>query len=212
MATKKASPAGPAKPQEWPADKVERRPIESLIPYARNARTHSADQVAQIAASMREWGWTNPVLVDEGGTIIAGHGRILAARKLGLTEVPVMVARGWTEAQKRAYVIADNKLALNADWDPDTLASELRALSDSGFTLTLTGFDLGELGGLLSEDTDKGIVRQPVETGDVHDTFWISVRGPLPQQAQALLKLRELMAELPGVDVELGTVHVGGIL
>jgi ParB-like chromosome segregation protein Spo0J len=99
---------------KWPADRVERRSINALIPYARNARTHSDAQVAQIAASMKEWGWTNPVLIDEEGGIIAGHGRVLAARKLGLTEAPVMVAEGWTEAQKRAYVIADNQLALNA--------------------------------------------------------------------------------------------------
>ena len=83
---------------KWPADRVERRPIGSLIPYARNARTHSDAQVAQIAASMQEWGWTNPVLVDDKGTIIAGHGRVLAARKLGFTDVPVMVAEGWTDA------------------------------------------------------------------------------------------------------------------
>jgi ParB-like chromosome segregation protein Spo0J len=211
MATKKVKPAGPVE-QHWPADKVERRPIESLIPYARNARTHTAEQVGQIAAAMREWGWTNPVLVDEGGRIIAGHGRVLAARKLGFTEIPVMVATGWTEEQKRAYVIADNKLALNAEWDTDLLAGEIRELSEAGFSLGLTGFDLAELGSLLSEDTDTGIVRQPVETGDVQDTFWISVRGPLEQQAQALQRLRALMADLPGVDVELGTVHVGGIL
>jgi ParB-like chromosome segregation protein Spo0J len=99
---------------EWPADKVERWKIDRLIPYARNARTHDEAQVAQIAASIREWGWTVPVLVDEQGTIIAGHGRVLAARKLGYTEVPVMVARGWSEAQRRAYVLADNKLAENA--------------------------------------------------------------------------------------------------
>ena len=101
----------------WPADRVERWPLDKLVPYARNARTHSEEQVAQIAASMREWGWTNPVLVDEAGMIIAGHGRVLAARKLGIGEVPVMIARGWTEAQKRAYVLADNQLALNAAWD-----------------------------------------------------------------------------------------------
>lgn len=86
---------------KWPADKVERRPIEALIPAARNARTHSDAQVAQIAASMKEWGWTNPVLVDEAGGIIAGHGRVLAARKLGFAEAPVMVAEGWTGATRR---------------------------------------------------------------------------------------------------------------
>ncbi len=126
--------------QKWPADRVERRPIEALIPYARNARTHSDAQVAQIAASMQEWGWTNPVLVDEGGQIIAGHGRVLAARNLGLAEVPVMVAEGWSEAQKKAYVLADNQLALNAGWDADMLTNELADLKGSGFDLNLLGF------------------------------------------------------------------------
>src|SRR4029079_13386042 len=98
----------------WPADKVERWPIAKLIPHARNARTHSPEQVDQIAASIREWGWTNPILVSEDGGIIAGHGRVLGARKLGLTEAPVMIAAGWTKAQIKAYAIADNKLALNA--------------------------------------------------------------------------------------------------
>ena len=111
--------------QLWPADQVERWAVSRLVPYARNARTHSDAQVAQIAASIREWGWTTPVLVDEAGGLIAGHGRVLAARKLGIAEVPVMVARGWSEAQKRAYVLADNKLALNAGWDEELLRVEL---------------------------------------------------------------------------------------
>ena len=100
--------------EAWPADSVERRPLDSLIPYASNARTHSDEQVAQIAASMREWGWTNPVLIDGAGGIIAGHGRVLAASKLGFTDAPCMVAVGWTKAQKQAYVLADNQLAQNA--------------------------------------------------------------------------------------------------
>lgn len=125
---------------KWPADRVERRSIDALIPDARNARTHSDAQVAQIAASMAEWGWTNPVLVDEGGRIIAGHGRVLAARKLGLGEAPVMVAEGWTEAQKRAYVIADNQLAMNAGWDAELLSSEVRGLAEWDFDLSLLGF------------------------------------------------------------------------
>src|ERR1700761_1849385 len=120
---------------DWPADKVERWPIDQLIPYARNARTHSDAQVARIAGSIREWGWTMPVLAGEDGTIIAGHGRVLAAHQLGIREVPVMVARGWSEAQKRAYVIADNKLALNAGWDLAILGEEIRALDDLNFDL-----------------------------------------------------------------------------
>lgn len=138
--------------KHWPADKVERRPLAELVPYVSNSRTHSPEQVDQIAASMREWGWTNPVMVDEEGTVIAGHGRILAAQKLGFEEVPVMVAAGWTEAQKRAYVIADNKLALNADWDFEILRNELAGLNDEFFDLTLIGYTEEELTTLLKED------------------------------------------------------------
>jgi ParB-like chromosome segregation protein Spo0J len=123
-----------------PADKVEKWKISKLIPYARNARTHSDEQVGQIAASIKEWGWTTPVLVDEQGGIIAGHGRTLAAQKLGMTEVPVMVAKGWSDAKKRAYVLADNKLALNAGWDNEMLALELGEIGELGFNLDLTGF------------------------------------------------------------------------
>lgn len=129
----------------WPADRVERWPLDRLVPYARNARTHSEEQVAQIAASMREWGWTNPVLVDEAGMIIAGHGRILAARKLGIAEVPVMIARGWSESQKRAYVLADNQLALNAAWDGKLLAVEISDLRAAEFDINLIGFSAQEL-------------------------------------------------------------------
>jgi hypothetical protein len=103
-------------------------PIDRLIPYAKNSRTHSEAQIAQLAASMKEWGWTSPVLADETGGVIAGHGRILAARLLGITEVPVMVARGWTDAEKRAYRIADNQLALNAGWNKELLGLELGEL------------------------------------------------------------------------------------
>lgn len=130
------------------------RPIESLIPYARNSRTHSDAQVAQIAASIKEFGWTNPVLIDAEGGIIAGHGRIMAGRKLGITEAPCIVLDGLTEAQRRAYVIADNKLALNAGWDVDLLKIELGDLNALDFDLSLTGFDPGELGNLLADKTD----------------------------------------------------------
>lgn len=134
--------------KNWPADKVERWPIDRLVPYARNARTHSDDQVAQVAASIREWGWTNPVLVGEDGGIIAGHARVLAGRKLGLAEVPVMLATGWSDVQKRAYVLADNQLALNAGWDPELLRLELGELQALDFNLGLIGFDEAQLAGL----------------------------------------------------------------
>jgi len=138
----------------WPADKVERRAVADLIPYARNARTHSDAQVAQIAASITEWGWTTPVLVDETGSIIAGHGRVMAARKLGITDVPVMVAAGWSEAQKRAYVLADNQLALNAGWDAEMLKVELTDLAGAGFDVGLIGFSEDELAKLTADKTE----------------------------------------------------------
>ena len=140
-----------------PADKIEQWPTDRLIPYARNSRTHSDAQVAQIAASIKEWGWTTPVLVDEGGQIIAGHGRIMAARKLGMAEVPVVIASGWSDAQKRAYVIADNKLALNAGWDNDLLALEFGELEGLGFDLELTGFSLDEIDALKPVEVAAGL-------------------------------------------------------
>jgi DNA modification methylase len=134
----------------WPADQIERWPIERLVPYARNARTHTPAQIDQIAASIREWGWTMPILVDENGTILAGHARVLAARKLGLAEVPVIVARGWSEAQKHAYVLADNKLTLNSGWDEELLRIELADLKLQDFDLGLLGFDDTELERILN--------------------------------------------------------------
>ena len=162
----------------WPADEVERRPVADLIPYARNARTHSDAQVAQIAASVNEWGWTTPVLVDEAGSIIAGHGRVLAARKLGLTDVPVMVASGWSEAQKKAYVLADNQLALNAGWDMDLLKVEVGDLNLDGFDLDLIGFDDKLLADLLAEpnegltDPDE-VPEPPAEPVTVLGDVWV---------------------------------------
>jgi len=142
---------------DWPADKVERRKIAELIPYVRNSRTHSDAQVAQIAASIREWGWTMPILCDEVGNVIAGHGRIMAAQKLGIEDVPCMTATGWSEAKRRAYVIADNKLALNAGWDDEALALEFADLKDAGFDLELTGFELAEIDDLFPADETEGL-------------------------------------------------------
>lgn len=168
----------------WPADKVERRAVAELIPYARNARTHSDAQVAQIAASVVEWGWTTPVLVDEAGGIIAGHGRVLAARKLGLADVPVMVAAGWSEAQKKAYVLADNQLALNAGWDIDLLKIEVGDLSAAGFNLDLIGFDDKLLADLLAEPTEgltdpDEVPEPPAEPVTVLGDVWVMGRHRL---------------------------------
>ena len=135
---------------------VKYKAVEDLIPYARNSRTHSDEQVAQIAASIKEWGWTTPILVDETGGIIAGHGRLLAARKLKMEQVPTIEAAGWSDAQKRAYVIADNKLALNAGWDAEMLSLELGELGELGFDLDLLGFDDEELKGFEAPEGNEG--------------------------------------------------------
>ena len=136
------------------AERIELFDIDRLIPFARNARTHSDAQVSQIASSIREWGWTNPVLVAEDGTIIAGHGRVLAARKLRITDVPVMIASDWTDAQKRAYAIADNKLTLNGGWDEELLGLELGELEILGFDLDLIGFTESEREALAAQFTE----------------------------------------------------------
>lgn len=126
-----------------------------LVPYARNSRTHSTDQIAQIAASIEEFGFTNPVLIDAGNEIIAGHGRVMAAQRLGMTEVPCIRIAYMTEAQKRAYVIADNQLALNAGWDEELLAQELAWLESESFDLDMLGFDASELDQILDESINK---------------------------------------------------------
>jgi DNA modification methylase len=131
--------------------------VQQLIPYVKNSRTHSDAQVAQIAASIKEFGWTNPILVDGENGIIAGHGRLMAARKLGHTEVPVIELAHMTDSQKRAYVIADNQLAMNAGWDTSLLSLELADLKDQGFNLDILGFDPKELDKLLEPEQVDGL-------------------------------------------------------
>lgn len=138
------------------------QPVEALIPYARNSRTHSDEQVAQIAASIREFGFTNPVLVDDEGGIVAGHGRVMAARQIGMTAVPTINVGWLSEQQRRAYVIADNQLAMNAGWDESVLAQEVAWLQDHQFNTDLLGFNADFLDGLLAEEaaTDVGLTDQ----------------------------------------------------
>lgn len=136
---------------------IEMLPVDRLIPYIRNARTHSDDQIAQIAASIAEFGFTNPILIGEDEVIIAGHGRLMAAKALGLTEVPVIVLDHLTEAQRRALVIADNRIAENAGWDDDLLRSELAALREADFDLDLIGFDESELDEIMAGFEGFGI-------------------------------------------------------
>ena len=151
--------------------------IEKLIPYARNSRTHSDDQVAQIAGSIKEFGWTNPILVDGENGIIAGHGRLAAARKLGMKKIPVIELAHLTETQKRALVIADNKLALNSGWDNEMLALELEELKLEGYDLKLTGFGEDEIDalsptvidGLVDEDQIPEVPDEPkTKLGDIY--------------------------------------------
>lgn len=140
--------------QQWPADRVERRAVSDLKPDPKNARTHSDAQVKQIVRSIEEWGWTNAILVDEENSVLAGHGRLLAAQKMGIDEVPVIIATGWSHEQKRAYILADNQLALNAGWDQDILRLELAELGDADFDIDLTGFDPVDVLSILSAGTD----------------------------------------------------------
>ena len=144
--------------QAWLADKLEHWPIERLLPYIRNARTHSEAQIAQIAASIAEFGFTAPILAGSDGVIVAGHGRLAAARKLGLASVPVVVLEHLTPTQRRALVIADNKIAENAGWDEELLRLELAELQEADFDLALTGFDADELLEIMvgEESTTEG--------------------------------------------------------
>jgi ParB-like chromosome segregation protein Spo0J len=152
---------------------ITHRNVTDLIPYARNSRTHSDGQVAQIAASIKEFGWTNPILVDAEGVVIAGHGRLLAARKLGHTEVPTIELGDLTETQKRAYVIADNRLALDAGWDDEMLALEFSDLKDMGFDLDLTGFNTDEILALKTPDFEPATEEEQGKL-DQLDPKWIA--------------------------------------
>jgi hypothetical protein len=145
---------------------VEYRKVEALIPYARNPRTHTDEQVAKIAASIVEYGWTNPVLVDGDNGIIAGHGRLAAARKLGLDQVPVIELAHLSPTQKRAYVISDNRLALDAGWNEEMLALEMAELSEAGYDLALTGFEDAEIEALLADEVETDDADQQADADE----------------------------------------------
>ena len=150
--------------------------VADLIPYARNSRTHSDEQVTKIAASIKEFGFLNPVIVDGENGIIAGHGRVMAAKKLGLEEVPVIEAGHLTDAQRRAYVIADNRLALDAGWDEEMLRVEFAELEGLGFDLELTGFDADELSAAMGLDEELDGKAPSIDGGiDYQEKFAIIV-------------------------------------
>jgi DNA modification methylase len=175
----------PARPSLAPgALAVDYRPAAALIPYAKNARTHSDAQVAEIAASIRAFGWTNPILVDGDNSVIAGHGRLLAARKLGIEHVPVIELGCLSEAEKRAYIIADNKMALNAGWDEELLGLELTDLGALGFDLSLTGFSEEEIASLTSLGTigltdPDDVPETPERATSRHGDVWLLGRHRL---------------------------------
>jgi ParB/Sulfiredoxin domain len=159
----KAKPKA-AERRPWPANKIEQWPLGRIKPYAKNPRTHNEAQVAQIVASMKRYGVTAPVLVDEKGVLIYGHGRLLAAQQLELPKFPVVVARGWSEEDKKAYRIADNQIALNAEWDYPSLQVELTELSMLGYDMPLLGFNdlelvqfLAGVGGEPAAEPGQGI-------------------------------------------------------
>ncbi len=146
--------------------RIQYREVEALIPYVRNPRTHTADQVAKLAANIVEYGWTNPILVDGNQGMIAGHGRLLAARQLGLTEVPVIELGSLSATQRRAYLLSDNRLALDAGWDETLLALELDELSEEGYDLSLAGFEVTEIEEILGTDVALGPDDEPDTAAD----------------------------------------------
>ena len=166
-----------------------------LIPYARNSRTHSDSQVSKIASSIKEFGFLNPVLIDLDNGIIAGHGRVMAAQKLGLKEVPVLQIGHLSESQKRAYIIADNRLALDAGWDEDMLKLEFNDLANEGFNLDLTGFDLDEISVIFDES--KG-VQIDNEINEIEDHVFV-VKYPLEKKIEVMNLLAESIKNIVGV-------------
>ena len=193
------------------------RPADDLKNYPRNARIHSPRQISQICAAIVEWGWTDEILVDDLGMVIAGHGRLAAAKKLyaaGQTikmmdgtpipagMVPVKVARGWSAAQVRAYVLGSNQIAANAGWDETLLNFELAALSDMGFDLDLTGFANFD----LDVPTEDGAVIEDSEKAEPDQAkFWVTLRGPLEDQARVLDAVKEALGEPGAVSIDIGS-------
>lgn len=182
---------------------IEQREVADLIPYAANSRTHSDTQIAQIAASIKEFGWTNPILIDADDTIIAGHGRLLAARKLGMEEVPVIVLDHLTKAQQKALVIADNQLALNAGWDMDMLKAEIEGLSLDGFDLELLGFSSDELNDILNEIEDTSLDSDKYTTKITVPIYEITGKKPDlkdlfdTEKAKSLIETIETAEDIP---------------
>jgi len=171
--------------------------VSDLIPYARNSRTHSEVQINKIASSIKEFGFLNPVLIDSDNGIIAGHGRVMAAQKLGLKEVPVLQIGHLSDTQKRAYIIADNRLALDAGWDEEMLRVEFDFLGNDGFNLELTGFEIKEISSIFDET--KG-VKINNEIDDIEHDFFI-IKYPPDKKIDVMNVLSESIKDIVGVSL-----------
>lgn len=178
--------------------------VDKLIPYARNSRTHSDDQVSQIAASIREFGFINPVIIDGDNGLIAGHGRVMAAKNLNMQAVPCVEASHLTETQKRAYIIADNKLALNSSWDSDVLMSEIEDIAKLDFDESLFGFDEKEMSRLFDET--RGVNIQG-EIGD-DSAGEIIIRFPPELRVDVINKINEVTCKMLDVEIWIGDEQV----
>lgn len=192
--------------------------LDALEPDPRNARRHTAAQIRKIERLLLRFGWTTP-MGQADGRLIFGHARRQAARNLrdqgaeipGNADPntgPVVDLSHLSAEERRAYALADNRIALDAGWNDDVLAEELAALDTAGFDTALTGFEAEEIAAMMAAPSRASMIAE-VPVGPVEDRFWISVRGPLARQAEALQRLRSIMAELPGVAVELGTIQDG---
>ena len=165
---------------------IVKKDIDTLIPYAANSRTHSEEQISQIAASIHEFGFTNPILLDGDNGVIAGHGRIMAAKKLGLKKVPCIALGHLTDAQKRAYVIADNKLALNSDWDMEFLSSELQGLMEDDYSLDVIGFSQEELGAMSLSVSEVDMPELSTEDPEFQQKTFIFHNDQVPSVEEAI--------------------------
>jgi ParB-like chromosome segregation protein Spo0J len=197
------------KPTDPTTDRLEivyRKPSE-LKPNPKNARVHPEAQIAEIEASIRRFGYTSPVLIDEELTVRCGEGRWKAATRLGLEDMPTIMRKGLTAAQWRALELADNRIPLNSGWNPELLKASLAEIDEAGETLDGLGFKKDELKDLLGEDDPLAALEvKEIETHEVGDRFWISIRGPLAAQADAIKKIDEALAGIAGVEVEMGTI------
>jgi len=171
---------------QWSADKIEKLHIDDLIPYDRNPKIHPDSQIRQLANSIREWGWTMPILIDENSQIIAGHGRLFAAKEVGLEEIPCIRAEGWTEQQKKAYVIADNKLAENGEWDTNLYFTQLKEMSNDGYDLSLMGVDID-----MSAFNYNPVYEPSFDASEIDESKMVSANDRMDKDQQSRIQGQE---------------------